>query len=76
MVREFHRAGYERLRIAPAMSPSGCHWRCAIGPASEFSLRNGALAVWNSRNLFAKYSVHSKQISFAGPTRLTAAQVI
>lgn len=32
MVHELHKAGYQRLRIAPGMSPSGCHWRCIILP--------------------------------------------
>ncbi len=32
MVAELHKAGYQRLRIAPGMSPSGSYWRCAITP--------------------------------------------
>ena len=30
MVAELHKAGYQRLRIAGGMSPSGIHWRCHI----------------------------------------------
>lgn len=30
MVHELHRMGYQRLRIVPGMSPSGCHWRCTV----------------------------------------------
>ncbi len=29
-VHELHKAGYQRIRISPGMSPSGLHWRCAI----------------------------------------------
>ena len=30
MVHELHKAGYQRLRVSPGLSPSGVHWRCAI----------------------------------------------
>ena len=30
MVHELHKAGYQRIRISPAMAPNGIHWRCAI----------------------------------------------
>lgn len=30
MIHELHKAGYQLLRIASGMAPSGCHWRCAI----------------------------------------------
>lgn len=33
MVQVLHRQGYERLRIDPGMSPSGCHWRCEFLPS-------------------------------------------
>src|SRR5438445_11614927 len=32
MVAELHRRGYQQLRIAPYMSPSGMHWRCRFVP--------------------------------------------
>jgi hypothetical protein len=35
MVRELHRLGYERLRIAPGLSASGGAWRCDVVPAAE-----------------------------------------
>ncbi len=35
MVHELHKAGYQRLRIAPGMAPSGLHWRCAITVAAN-----------------------------------------
>jgi hypothetical protein len=43
MVAELHRLGYERLRIAPGMSPSGMHWRCAVAPAAAFQSADTAL---------------------------------
>lgn len=30
MVHELHKAGYQRVRILPMLSPSGCHWRGII----------------------------------------------
>lgn len=40
MVAELHKAGYQRLRIAAGMSPSGCYWRCHITPMDNV-LANG-----------------------------------
>jgi hypothetical protein len=42
MVLELHLRGFQCLRIEPAISPSGMHWRCAVAPASLFSERHGA----------------------------------
>jgi len=44
MVQELHRLGYERLRAAPGLSPSGLHWRCSIVPASYARRDHGAMA--------------------------------
>jgi hypothetical protein len=30
MVHELQELGYQRLRIAPGISPSGAYWRCAV----------------------------------------------
>ena len=30
MVHELHKAGYQRVRMLPYLSPSGAHWRCEI----------------------------------------------
>jgi hypothetical protein len=55
MVGELHKRGYQRLRIAPGMSPSGLHWRCNVAPASNIQVRHGALlADWDG--LVAHYS--------------------
>lgn len=48
MVHELHLRGYQRLRIAPGMAPSGMHWRCSVAPVSLISSSHGA-------------RVHSKQ---------------
>ncbi|MDX8340540.1 hypothetical protein SLH46_15175 [Draconibacterium sp. IB214405] len=43
MVSELHVRGYQLLRIAPGMAPSGLHWRCSITPATNILKSNGAL---------------------------------
>ena len=43
LVHEFHKREYQLLRIAPGMSPSGCHWRCALTPRSNILRSNGAM---------------------------------
>jgi hypothetical protein len=43
MVGELHKLGYQRLRVMPAMSSSGVHWRCWIGPANFFYRNHGAI---------------------------------
>jgi hypothetical protein len=43
MVHELHKAGYQKLRICPGMSSSGCNWRCAITPAENIESQNGAM---------------------------------
>ncbi len=35
MVHELHKAGYQRLRVVPGLSPSGCYWRCSITPVTN-----------------------------------------
>jgi hypothetical protein len=48
MVSELHVRGYQRLRIAPGMAPSGLYWRCAITPVTNISSLHGAmLADWD-----------------------------
>ena len=43
MVHELHKAGYQKLRICPGMSPSGCNWRCAVTPAENIESKHGAM---------------------------------
>jgi hypothetical protein len=35
MAHELHKAGYQRIRISPGLSPSGGYWRCPITYASN-----------------------------------------
>jgi hypothetical protein len=42
MVAELHRRGYEQLRIAPYMAPSGMYWRCRFVPKQATMRRHGA----------------------------------
>ena len=55
IVHEFHKQGYQLMRIAPGMSPSGCSWRCSIAPRSNILRSHGAkLRDWG--RLAAHYS--------------------
>lgn len=45
MVHHLHRAGYQRIRISPGISPSGCYWRGVVTYAANvqsdgFSIRD------------------------------------
>ncbi len=48
MVAELHKAGYQRLRIAAGMSPSGFHWRCHIIPADNVRLNGWEPSSWDT----------------------------
>lgn len=56
MVSELHVRGYQLLRIAPGMAPTGLHWRCTITPASNILISNGALMKQWKEDLCAAYS--------------------
>ena len=43
MVRELHGMGYEQLRIAPDVAPSGLFWRLSICAASNTLSEHGAV---------------------------------
>jgi hypothetical protein len=45
MVHELHKRGYQRLRIVPAMAPSGSHWRCSVVPIDTVLRSHGARAL-------------------------------
>lgn len=55
MVSELHVRGYQRLRIAPGMAPSGGYWRCAITPVTNISNRHGAKMIADN-DLVARYT--------------------
>jgi hypothetical protein len=44
MTHELHKRGYQRLRIAPGMAPSGCYWRCTVTHVGNILARHGARA--------------------------------
>lgn len=76
LVHELHRLGYQRLRIAPGMAPSGVYWRCTLAAASHFSAANGACIVGGGAPA-ACYSSGQERIYFgwedaaaAGPQKL------
>lgn len=45
MVQVLHTRGYQRLRISPGLSGSGCYFRVVVTPASNTYQDNGALQV-------------------------------
>jgi hypothetical protein len=55
MLAELHKAGFQRLRGMPYMSPSGMHWRLDIGPATIFFKHNGAII----GDIGARQSMHN-----------------
>ncbi len=67
MVLELHLQGYQRLRILPAMAPSGGYWQCSIAPVTFVSTEHGArldVDYWDS-DLVASYS-SSDQAQYFG----------
>jgi len=76
MVSELHLRGYQRLRIAPGMSPSGVHWRCGVTPVTNISFRNGAMMLdWDLLSYHYSSSQGSKYFDeiekpLATPSRL------
>ena len=65
MVAELHRLGYQRLRIAPGMAPSGVHWRCGFASAAHFSARDGAQLAGHGP--LARYSTGQARAYFDWP---------
>lgn len=37
MTHELHVLGYQKIRVFPSLSPSGCHWRLEWAPVEQFS---------------------------------------
>lgn len=66
IVHEFHKQGYQLMRIAPGMSPSGGSWRCSIAPRSNILRSHGAmLKSWD--RLAALYSSAQDNEYFGWP---------
>lgn len=55
MVHELHKAGYQRVRILPAMAPNGLHWRCTISDSGNFS-PDGLALVTTDEDRVARYT--------------------
>ena len=57
MVHELHKAGYQRIRISPGLSPSGGAWRCPITYASNIAEDGfSILSFDDGQGLVAPYS--------------------
>jgi len=65
MVHELHAMGYERLRLAPSLSPSGLYWRFAILPVTKMSCLNGAVPSEG------EYQKCKAQSSYGGDEKVT-----
>lgn len=65
MIHELHKAGYQRLRIAPGMSPSGCHWRCHITSSDNVLLNGWEPIRWEVG--VANYTTGEEDLYFGWP---------
>jgi ADP-ribosyl-[dinitrogen reductase] hydrolase len=50
VVRELHLMGYEGLRLAPYLAPSGMYWRAQIVPVKYISPKHGARSIYLSKH--------------------------
>jgi hypothetical protein len=76
MVSELHILGYQRLRIAPGLSPDGEHWRCSVTPVTNISQKHGARLIdWE--HLAAHYTSASgaKYFDWSYAANLTPAKL-
>jgi hypothetical protein len=66
MVQELHKLGFQKIRIAPGMSPSGMDWRCAVTPVINISSRHGAKIKSGviPENLIARYTSANENAYF------------
>ena len=56
MVGELHKRGFQRLRIAPGLSPAGSAWRCHITTVDNVAQGQGALMKKLDEHYVATYS--------------------
>jgi len=68
MVAELHKAGYQRLRIAAGMSPSGSSWRCHITPSDNIRANGWEPIDWEQN--VVNYLPWGKNIYFDWPDAL------
>ena len=76
MVHELHKAGYQRIRICPAMAPNGIHWRCTISYAANVGEDGYAFGA-DPNGQVARYTSGDGARYFGWPDgdRLTARQM-
>ncbi len=75
MVHELHKAGYQRLRVVPGLSPSGCYWRCSITPVTNI-LKTHGTAMREDKDV-ARYTtgVQNKYFDWEDAQKDTARQL-
>ena len=73
MVHELHKAGYQRIRISPAMAPNGIHWRCSITFAENVA-NDGYSIVDGSKGKVALYTSgqEARYFDWPGAETMTA----
>jgi len=71
MVYRLHERGYQRLRIAPGLSPSGVYWRCSIAPVTNMLQGDGAMLA-DFDGLAALYTTGQGQQFFDWPDAVGA----
>lgn len=62
MVQELHKAGYQLIRIAPGLAPSGCYWRCLVTTADNIRANGWEPVNWESG--IARYSSGDEDMYF------------
>ena len=76
LVHELHKRGYQRLRIAPGMSPSGCAWRCSITPRANVLKSHGAsLRDWDGLSAHYSSSQENEYFNWSDAREDTAAEL-
>lgn len=56
MVHELHKAGYQRIRILPYLSPSGAYWRCTITTSDNVADDGYSILDETYERLVARYT--------------------
>lgn len=75
MISELHKAGYQRIRIAPGLSPSGCNWRCNITTVDNIQSNGWEPIDWNRGTAFYSSGQESKYFDWDDAPGKTARQL-
>jgi hypothetical protein len=78
MVHELHKAGYQRIRISPGLSPSGGAWRCPVTYASNIAEDGfSILSFDDGQGLVALYSSadESGYFNWVSPSELNSREL-